>query len=429
MAKTRRKNGEGCFIKRRDFIEYRISYIEKETGKKKFKSFSGQTNQECTYKALKWKNEYFSIKKSTELNSYCNIAQWANYWFENFVVGAVKETTINDDRSILDKHIIPGLGDIILSELSYCVLQEFYKKLQTKDNGRGGKLSPKTIRNIASVVKRLIKQACIYDLIPKDYSANLKLPKCSKPEMVVFTKDEHLLFIENCLECGTTYDYVLIFLLATGTRLKEALGLQWDKINFDKKVVTINQQIQSVPSRNKNSKYKYEIKILKETKTKHSTRDIPIYDFLIPALKKLKGKQNELKLKNGNLYDRDLNLVFAKDNGYFICDTTLRKYYNEKLERLGIKHIRLHDLRHTFATRAFEAGVDPKLISSYLGHSNIATTMDIYTHVLPNKKRELIDITSSFYDKITNKNVVEKYNVFTAKKREKSIGNNPTNNR
>ena len=247
--------------------------------------------------------------------------------------------------------------------------------------------------------------------------------------MVVFTKDEHLLFIEDCLECGTTYDYVLIFLLATGTRLKEALGLQWDKINFDKKVVTINQQIQSVPSSNKNSKYKYEIKILKETKTKHSTRDIPIYDFLIPALKKLKGKQNELKLKNGNLYDRDLNLVFAKDNCSFICDTTLRKYYNEKLERLGIKHIRLHDLRHTFATRAFEAGVDPKLISSYLGHSNIATTMDIYTHVLPNKKRELIDITSSFYDKITNKNVVEKYNVFTAKKREKSIGNNPTNNR
>lgn len=318
---------------------------------------------------------------------------------------------------------------MLLCELTPFVLQEFYKLLQNKDNGRGEKLSPKTIRNISSVVKRLIKQACIYDLIPKDYSANLKLPKCSKPEMTVLMEDENILFLNDCLECETVYDFLLIFLITTGTRLNEARGLQWDKIDFNKKTITINQQVQSVPNTNKNSKYKYESKIIKETKTKSSNREIPVIEFLIPTLKKLKNKQNELKLKMGSSYNRELNLVFAKDNGYFICDTTLRKYYKEKLKRLGIKHIRLHDLRHTFATRGFEAGVDTKVISSYLGHSNIATTMDIYTHVLPNKKRELVDKTSSFYDKITNKNVEKNYNIFTAKRREKSIGNNPTNKR
>ena len=425
MAKTRRKNGEGCFIQRKGFYEYKITFLDKETGKKKLKYFSGKTPNECFIKSMKWKNKYYGVT-ANELNSQCSLAQWANYWFDNFVKGYVRESTVNDDRSILDKHIIPGLGDKLLCELNSFIIQEFYRSLENKDNGRGEKLSPKTIKNIASVLKRLIKQANSRELISKDYTSDLKLPKNTKKEMKVLTKAEQVLFIEDCLQCGTSKDFLLIFLVSTGTRLREALGLQWDKIDFDKKLIKINQQIQSVPNDDKNSEYKYKTKIIKETKTKHSTRVLPVFDITLSVLKKVKVGQSILKLKKGATYNKDLNLVFANTDGSFMCDTTIRTYFNKKLRRLGIEHIRLHDLRHTFATRMFEKDAPAKLVSSYLGHSNIGTTMDIYTHVTPDKKRDLIKIGSCFYDEILTKEEYKGYNIFAQKRNDKIIGFDPT---
>ena len=125
MARGRRNNGEGCFAKSTDgkYIEYRTTYYN-ELGERKIKSIIRKTKEECLIAYKKWKAEQEGIY-SDDVNAYWTVAQWANCWFDNFVTGHVKVTTISDDRSILDKHIIPGIGNIRLKDLTGLKLTRF----------------------------------------------------------------------------------------------------------------------------------------------------------------------------------------------------------------------------------------------------------------------------------------------------------------
>lgn len=400
MAK-RRRNGEGCFSKNGNGFDYRISYND-ENGKTKYKYFWAKTKAECQAKAIKWRNEQEGIY-SDEANANWTIGQWANFWYDNYVVGKVKITTQNDDRSILDRHIIVDLGNIKLKDLTGIKLQYFYNACGRKINGRGGYLSPKTIKNIYTVVNRMLKCAYNNDLIPTNPNEKTKLPKRPKKEVAALTEQDYEKIIKSCVNGGTTMDMLIIFYMLTGVRLGEGLGLQWSKINFNDKTIRINQQLQLVPNEDKSIKRKYIQTIIDSTKTKHSNRTLPVYDELIQIFRQEKHRKNVNKFRQGQKYNRDLDLVFCKDDGYFICDTVFRKFFNNKLEELGINHFRIHDLRHSYATRLFEDGkTDIKLVSKYLGHSSIGITLDTYTHILPEKLRDVVVNTEDKFKKYFN---------------------------
>jgi len=205
MAKGRRKNGEGCFSKNGNGYDYRISYLD-NSGNRKYKYFWAKTKDECVIKANKWRNEQEGVY-SDDVNAYWNITQWANFWFDNYVVNHVKITTISDDRSILDHHIIPGIGKIRLKDLTGLKLQKFYNDCSKKSNGRKGTLDPKTIKNIYTVVNRMLKCAYNIDLIDKNPNEKATLPKRPKKQIKALASEDHEKIIKSCINSKTTMEF------------------------------------------------------------------------------------------------------------------------------------------------------------------------------------------------------------------------------
>ena len=254
MAK-RRRNGEGCFSKNGNGFDYRISYQD-NSGKTKYKYFWAKTKEECLERAATWRNEQDGIY-TQDANGNWTIEQYANYWYDNYVVGKVKITTQSDDRSILDAHIISGIGQYRLNKITGQALNRFYIRCANKTNAKGEKLSPKTIKNIYTVANRMFKCAYKNDLIPCNPNEKAELPKRHKTFATTLLPEEAEKLAKSCIKSGTTMDYLIVFLLCTGVRLGEALGLQWSKVNFDKEEIRIDQQLQAVPNTDKSSKRKF----------------------------------------------------------------------------------------------------------------------------------------------------------------------------
>lgn len=399
MAK-RRKNGEGCFSKNGNGFDYRISYID-DSGESKRKYFWAKTKEECLKKAAKWKNEQDGIY-TDDPNRNWTVGDWANFWFENYVLGHVKITTISDDRSILDHHIIPDIGNVKLKDLTGIKLTKFYNNCSKKSNNRGGTLDPKTVKNIRTVINRMLECAYRNDIILENPNKKAKYPKCSKKETQVLNSKDYDKLIKHCLEKGTQWDILIIFFLCMGTRLGEALGLQWSKVDFENKTIRIDQQLQAIPNTDKTCSRKFEKKIIDSTKTKNSNRTLPLDDEIIKLLRYVKRKQAEQKLHYGAKYHRELDLVFSREDGYFICDTTFREFVNKRLTTAGIEHYKIHSFRHSCATFLFEAKADIKLVSKWLGHSSTGITYDIYTHVLPHHLEEIPKLINNRFKKIHN---------------------------
>lgn len=398
----RRRNGEGCFAKSTDgkYIEYRVTYYN-ELGERKLKTFTRKTKDECLAAYKKWKAEQEG-RCFDDISGNILVEQWANYWFENYVIGHVKITTISDDRSILDKHIIPGLGHRPLNSLTGLRLTKFYNECLKKSNGKGGTLDPKTVKNIRAVVNRMLECAYQNELIKENPNRKAKYPKCTKKETQILSQEDYDKLVKYCIKQGTQWDMLIIFFLCVGTRLGEALGLQWSKVNFEKREIRINQQLQAVPNNDENAKYKYKKEIIDSTKTKTSNRTITMSEPVEKILRHVRKLQAENKIKLGQKYYRDLDLVFSRDDGYFICDTTFRVFVNKRLEEAGIKHHKIHSFRHSCATTLFEEKADIKKVSKWLGHSCIGITLDTYTHVLPHHLEELAELQNNRFKRIFN---------------------------
>ena len=279
--RPKRKNGEGCFQPSTcgRYIEYRITYYN-ELGERKPKTFSRKTKEECLQAYKEWKAEQEG-RYSDDISENMTIAQWANCWFDNYVVGHVKVTTINDDRSILDKHIIPDLGHILLKKLKPHRLTVFYNACVKKSNGKGGTLDPKTVKNIRAVLNRMLVKARKVGIIEKNPNDDAEYPKATKKETQILSPEDYDKLIKYCCEQATQWDMLIIFFLCVGSRLGETLGLQWSKINFEKHTIRIDQQMQAVPNNDKNSKYKYTKKIIDSTKTKTSNRLYSCSDLMM----------------------------------------------------------------------------------------------------------------------------------------------------
>jgi integrase len=173
------------------------------------------------------------------------------------------------------------------------------------------------------------------------------------------------------------YYHVYITAINTGMRRGEVLGLRWQDIDFDNKVIYVRQSLQEV---------KKVGLTFKEPKSGKS-RSITSTPTFASEMKKVYKQQLENKLLFGQAY-HDFDLAFAQKNGKPIQPTEMARNYRKVVESCGLAYIRFHDLRHTHATLLLQQGVHPKVVSERLGHSTIGITMDTYTHVLPNMQKE-----------------------------------------
>jgi len=210
--------------------------------------------------------------------------------------------------------------------------------------------------------------------------------------MRVLTPDEHKKVLEAAKNIQN--GFVVILALATGMRLGECVAVQWSDINFNNASITI--------SRNLNRLKNYDDNILKKTvlvtgspKTKNSQRVIPLTHEIIDGLKVIQLSQQKEKKLYGAGYN-DKGYIFASPLGVCIEPRTMQDVFKRVIYAAQITDANFHALRHTFATRALEAGIPAKVVSEILGHASVSTTLDLYSHVLLDTKRDAINKINEF---------------------------------
>lgn len=281
---------------------------------------------------------------------------------------------------------------IKLKDLEPSDIQNYYNDLVS--NGK----SISVINNLHKLIAPCIRYANISNRILKDFSKAIVLPKTSQNlsksnDVIPFTLNEQLRFIEAIK--GTDLEMLFITALDTGLRQGELFALTWNDIDLKNKAIYVNKTFKRVKNTDTGE---YE-NIIQTPKTKKSIRVVPLPAHLIDKLRQYEIQQKELRIKVANLYE-DNNLVFCNCFGRYLDSGNILKKFKKILKENDIPVRKFHDLRHTYATRLFELGEDPKTVQVLLGHSNISITLDTYTHVLDSLKDNAISKLNDLYNKV-----------------------------
>ena len=267
---------------------------------------------------------------------------------------------------------MPHLGEYELDELQPIILQRFISELLTNGNKRTGKgLSPNFVKSVISVLQNSLKTAHALGLIPKYTADKIKRPKIVEKQVECFSVAEQKK-IEQCVLKSTKSKLKgIVLCLYTGLRIGELLALTWNDIDFSKGMLSVTK---TCHDGNVNGKHCI---IVDTPKTETSRRNIPLSKPLLSILKDLK--------KEG----KSIYVVSDKDAPVFI--RSYQRTFELLLKRLNIPHKGFHALRHTFATRAIECGMDVKSLSEILGHKNATITLNRYAHSLWEHKSEMMN--------------------------------------
>ena len=274
-------------------------------------------------------------------------------------------------KGYLNSCIIPSLGNIKLAKLTSLHMQNYVNSL--RDEG----LKQGTIEKIIKLIRNSLEHAIDLELIPKNVTAKTKLPKSDKEELTVWNEQEVQLFL-NAVQ-DSRYSIVFHMALVTGMRQGELLGMRWKDVDLEKGHLTISQTLSHGGKT-----------FLLGGKTKSSLRKILLPASTVAKLKKHRAFVLKEKLGQGEEY-QDNDSVMCTPSGTPINPANVRRSLNALIKEAAVPKIRFHDLRHTHATLLLAKGVNVKVISERLGHSNIKITVDTYSHVLPTLQEDAVN--------------------------------------
>lgn len=305
------------------------------------------------------------------------VVSWFNVWVEIYKEPSVKKGTIALYKDIFNRYLQNTIGSRKLKDIRGEHIQKIYNDLKKEG------YSKSTIELVSILLSGMYKQAIKNKMIRENPVPLTTLPRVDgHKEPQIMTVCQQKIFMDYVKH---SYLRVLFLLaLATGMRSGELRGLEWKNIDLKNKVINIKKSLLYI-----NNDY-----ILDEPKTKSSIREIPIIDSACTILKEHKIEQAKLRVLMGSKWKPKEgldDLVFTSKTGYPINRDVLKQQMNYVLASIrkdGIKydHYTPHDLRHTFASRSIENGVQPKVLQTILGHSKLSTTMDLYVHIMPDTK-------------------------------------------
>lgn len=318
----------------------------------------------------------FGKEKEKEKEKECMFSEVLEMWLSNNRLKQ-KGATEHKYRTLIERHIDPALGGRRMSQMSATVINTFLAQKQEAGRiDKKGGLSASYVRCMSHIIRSAMTFA-VYEDFCQPLKSPVYKPALCKNDLQILSADA-----QKKLECyifensdDPTCVGILITLYA-GLRIGEICALSWDDIDLSSKIIHVRHTVSRV--RDTDPRLGNKTKLILDTpKTASSMRDIPISDSLFTRL---------FEFKRSSSHGFVLSIT-----GDFVTPRTYENRFHRVLEKCGVASINYHALRHTFATRCIEAGVDPKSLSEMLGHANVGITLNTYVHSSMDMKRRQIE--------------------------------------
>ena len=298
--------------------------------------------------------------------------EWIEEWLQHYVKPTVKERTYSRYKIAVELHIIPALGEEQLTDITSSMIQHHISNLLVNGNKLNGcGLSANSVNTIICILKSCLDMANALGYIQGNPAVNAKRPKREEKKVSCFTIEEQRK-IERAV-CEKKGQWIGVLLcLYTGLRIGELLALEWDDVDFKSGLLTVNKTCYY--GKTESTDYG---RITYAPKTKSSIRVIPLPKVI---LAKLKEQKKQAK-----------TCFVIERKGKPVATRIYQKSFERLINKLGIPYRSFHSLRHTFATRALECGMDVRTLSEILGHKNPTVTLNRYAHSLMEHKTAMMN--------------------------------------
>lgn len=396
MAK--RGNNEGSIYKDRARNRWIGQYSICTPDGTKRKSVYGATRAEVRDKLAMILNE--TLKKDIIDDTKIILQDWIVIWLEEYKKIALKRTSLDNYYRYFNTHIRDSkLGKTPIKKINATQIQRFIN--EKSQNGRAdgnGALKRSSVKHIFNVIYGSLDQAVKNNMVSYNPCTAITLPKGDKREALYFTPEQANQFLESVKESKYYPLYALV--LVTGLRLGEVIALRWENVDLDNKkiIIKLNAVIVSKEEQTEKGVLHSEV-ILQTPKTKKSLRTLYIEDPIVAMLKALREKQIRTNMEVGDAFV-DSGFVFTNNHGRMMHPRSIQDHFKRAIKKANLPNLHFHCLRHTAATLMLYNGVDIKTVQEVLGHEEIQTTLDIYTHVMESRKQ---DAQRTIYNSITIK--------------------------
>lgn len=296
------------------------------------------------------------------------VAKYLEQWLPTIEPDVRPTTFAGYRRDVVN--IVSKIGAIKLADLTALQVEAAYADLVRSGGPAGRPLSPKTVRNAHTVLRRALGDAERLQILGRNVARLARPPRYERPEIATWTAAELRTFLDHVADERLHALYNL--LATTGMRRGEALGLRWSDVNLDAGHVSISQTLTTAGSQ----------LVFGPTKSAWSRRRLALDEGTRAQLAAHRQEQVKERLLVGSAWANERDLVFTEADGSLVHPDRLTGAFRRHSDRLGLPQLGgPHGLRHTWATLALTAGVHPKVVSERLGHATVSITLDIYSHV------------------------------------------------
>lgn len=308
------------------------------------------------------------------------VAEFLDAWIEGVRV-EIAESAWANYGNLIRSYVKPGLGDIRLTDLTPQRVQAFYAELLASGKRDGTGLAPRSVSAVHKVLHRALQDAVRWHELPRNPADAVKRPRVTKGDLQVWSAEEARRFLVAVH--GDRLFALWVLALHAGMRRGELAGLRWSEVDLAAGTVAVTRQRTTANYR-----------VIETEPKARSWRVIPIDTDVVDALRDHHDGQLKERKAAGPVWE-DTGYVFVAENGRPYHPSRLGDMFVARCRAVGLRHIRLHDLRHTMASLALQAGIHPKIVQERLGHASIAMTLDTYSHVMPSLQREAAQQLSS----------------------------------
>ncbi|MEF9983454.1 MAG: tyrosine-type recombinase/integrase [Oscillospiraceae bacterium] len=340
---------------------------------RRYKTIRNCTKKEAERLLREFINE---IETNTHIEKVSTLLKdYMPSWFELYVKDFISPTTCSGYENQINRYILPQLGEYKIQSITTSIIQNWINQLYVKSPCTNNPLSAKTVKNIYLNLKNCLDRAEAESIIKVNPCKYIKLKQIHTPEQSVYDLDEVHKLLN--LSKGTDLELPMLLEVTLGLRRGELLGLKWKHIDFENSTVKIIDNLVQV---------KGEL-ITKLPKTVSGQRTLEIPMEVMEILKVKYSAYISRKLAMGKTFN-DGNYVISQFNGLPYKPDSFTQKYKRFLKQNNFREIKLHSLRHTNATIMLQSGISAKVAQARLGHSDVSTTLNIYSHVLTSMDKE-----------------------------------------